>query len=165
MIGRSSVKSMNSSPVETQERVGQTSEGAAAQIQDIEMAGGMSFPINDGIMTGGLVPVAVTGIEVKIIQLGEDRQLIGQIRFEAGSHELIDFLKHLEPARAAEGMEVMGILGTDFQIRAMGLEESPTGCRFMQGALDADGDPDRVGKCWANSQGGASRDELQGWFG
>jgi hypothetical protein len=62
-------------------------------------------------------------------------------------------------------MEVMGILGTDLQIRAMGLEESPTGCRFMQGALDADGDPDRIGKSRANPQGGASRNELQGWFG
>ena len=91
---------------------GQTSERAAAQIQDVEMAGGTSLPLNDGIMTGGLVPVAVTGIDVKIIQLGEDRQFIGQIRFEAGSQELIDFLEHLEPARAVERMEVMGILGT-----------------------------------------------------
>ena len=72
---------------------GQTSEGAAAQIQDIEMAGGMSLPINDGIMTGGLVPVAVTRIEVKIIQLGEHGQFIGQTFFEAAGKELIDFLE------------------------------------------------------------------------
>ena len=59
----------------------------------------------------------------------------------------------------------MGILGTDLQIRAMGLEESPTGCRFMQGALDAHSDPGRVGKFRANPEGETSRNELEGWFG
>jgi len=58
-----------------------------------------------------------------------------------------------------------GIVGTAIQIGAMGLEESATGCRFMKGALDADGDPGRVGKFRANPEGGASRNELQGWFG
>jgi len=43
-------------------------------------------------------------------------------------------------------MEVMGKVGTEIQISALGLEESATRCRFMKGALDADGDPGRVGK-------------------
>jgi hypothetical protein len=47
----------------------------------------------------------------------------------------------------------------------MGLEESPTGCRFMKGALDAHRDPGRVGKFRANPEGGTSRNELEGRFG
>ena len=132
---------------------GQPTERASAQIQDIEMSGGISLFLEDGIMTGGLVPVSVTGVDVKIIQLGEHRQLVGQTSFEAASKKLIDFLKHLEPSRAFERMEVMGIVGTEIQISAMGLEESATRCRFMKGALDAAGDPGRVGKFRANPEG------------
>ena len=116
-------------------------------------------------MTGGLVPVTVTSIDVKIIQLGEHGQIIGQTRFEAASKKLIDFLEQLESSRAFERMEVMGIVGAAIQISAMGLEESAACCRFMEGALDADGDPGRVGKFRANPEGETSRNELEGWFG
>jgi len=60
---------------------GQPTERASAQLQDIEMSGGISLFLEDGIMTGGLVPVTVTGVDVKIIQLGEHRQLVGQTSF------------------------------------------------------------------------------------
>jgi hypothetical protein len=62
---------------------GQTSQRASAQIQDIEMSGGMRLAIQDGFMSGGLVPVTVSGIKVKIIQLGEQGQFIGQNLFKA----------------------------------------------------------------------------------
>jgi hypothetical protein len=108
--------------------------------------------IDERIMSGGLVPVAVTSIEVKIIQLGEHGQLIGQIRFEAICHELIDLLDHLQPSRTFERMEVMGIIGTVIQISPVGLKKSATGGRFMNAALDAHRNPVTVGKCWALSQ-------------
>jgi hypothetical protein len=50
-------------------------------------------------------------------------------------------------------MEVVGKLGTERQINAMGLEESATGGRFMQGALDSHRDPGRIGKFRANPEG------------
>ena len=53
---------------------GQAGECAAARIQGIEMPSGVDLPIDDRIMTGGLVPVTGTGINVEIVQLGGHRQ-------------------------------------------------------------------------------------------
>ena len=103
---------------------GQTTEGASAQIQGIEMPGRENPFIDEGIVTGRPVPVAVARIDVEILQLRKHRQLIGQRLLEGVGQELIDFLQEPESARAFERMEVMGKVRTVIQVGAMGLEES-----------------------------------------
>jgi hypothetical protein len=58
----------------------------------------------------------------------------------------------------------MGKVGTVIQIEAMGLEKSATRCRFVEGALDAHGDPGSVGKFRTNPERGARIDKAQGWI-
>ena len=82
---------------------GQKPERAAAQIHGIEMAGGTVFSINDGIMSGALVPVTVAGIDVKIVQLGEDGQFIGQGLLDVALMNLVEFLEQTQvPCRVRQ---------------------------------------------------------------
>jgi hypothetical protein len=95
--------------------------------------------------------MAVTGIDVEIVQLGENRQFIGKSLLEHPGHPFIKFLQELESSRALERMEVMGQFGTFVPRRALRLEEAPTGGRFVQRPLEAQRDPSRVGELGANS--------------
>lgn len=142
---------------------GQATERATAQIQGEEMPGGINLFIDDRFMAGGFVPVAVTGIDVEILQLGERRELIWQTIVEAANQKSIDVMEQMKPPLACERVEIMGKVGTVIQIEAMGLEKSATRCRFVEGALYADGDPGSVGKFRTNPERGAGIDKAQGW--
>ena len=119
-----------------------------------------AFPlIQERFMGGRLVPLTIAGVNVEIVQLREHRQFVGQTRPQAADHQLIEFLEELEAPRAPEGMEVMAPFGA--LLPAMGLEETPAGGRFVQGALEAQGDPSRVGEFRAHPLGGTGGDEGQ----
>ena len=126
------------------------------------MAGGTVFSINDGIMSGALVPVTVAGIDVKIVQLGEDGQFIGQGLLDVALMNLVEFLEQTQATGAFEIVEEEARVGAVIQICAMSLEKGAACRRFVKGAPCAYRNPVGIGELRTLPQGGAGGDELDG---
>ena len=87
----------------------QVAEGVRAQVGAVEVAHGHLHPVMPGIVGGGLVPVAVGREACIALQLGDPGQAVRQHGIGRPDQGPAHIPEHLQPARAAEAGEGVGV--------------------------------------------------------
>ena len=130
---------------------GEVDHALVAEVEAVEVTRGVFGSLDDGVVGGGGVEVAIPGEDVEVVEFGE---LGEQIATEAGSEGLeagVEFPQEAEAAGALKrfeegpcgwgGGEEMGVL----------LEEGAPAGDLMEDARDEQTEPGEIGECGAGT--------------
>jgi len=124
----------------------QVTQPVRSHIESVEMPDGPLAPLFEGIMGGGGVPMAVSGIDVKFLELLVLGQRVGERAPHFAAKKLVEFLTQLQASRALEGFKEMAWRRKLFEEGSIMLKESAPRGRIEHGSADSWLNPSMIGK-------------------
>ncbi len=137
---------------------GERAEGLGAQVEGEEVASRAFAAVDRGVRHGRPGPVAIGGVDIIIVQVGE---MSAGVVGELSGATLTGLLTEREAAGAFERLEKMSARGTMRELRADALEEGAAAGLIVERADRAEEQPILIRKRRAGPEGGTLGRELR----
>ena len=140
----------------------QMAQGVVAKVQSVEVTDRSLGPVDELIMGCGSVPVSISGIEIKLIQVRIEIQRIRERCAHRFDQAFVEFTDQSKSALALQRLKVVGPRWAMVDAVTVGLEIAPAGSHLLQDPVNPKMNPGGVGKLGAISEGVEGLNPTQG---